>query len=334
MKALALTAAGGPESVALAEVDIPSPLAGEVRVILKAASLNHRELWITRGQYPGMQLPCTLGCDGAGVVDAVGAGVDLAVVGREVILYPGIKWGPDPRFPAAKFGLLGMPGPGTIADAICVAADSALPKPSFLTFGEAAATPLAALTAWRGLTSKARLSAGEKVLITGIGGGVATFALKFAVALGATVFVTSGSAATLAAAEALGAKTGFNYREPEWRKALAKVSGGLDVVFDGAPAASYPNYARALNMGARVVLYGSTGGPQFPVVAPELFLKNVSIIGSNVGNPQEFRDLLSFMERHQIRPVIERTFPLAVARDALQYLETGHRLGKVVITIP
>jgi NADPH:quinone reductase-like Zn-dependent oxidoreductase len=333
MRILSLKSADGLDAVSLDSTVLPEPGAGEVRVAIRAASLNHRELWITRGQYPGMSLPATLGCDGAGVIEAVGAGVDPGQLGRQVVLYPGLNWGDDQRYPAAAFGLLGMPGPGTLGDAIIVPAASAVDKPAHLDFAAAAALPLGVLTAWRGLVTKAGLQAGEKLLITGIGGGVATFALKIAVAMGAEVFVTSGSDETLEKAKALGAKAGFNYKDESWRKTLGKVSGGIDVVFDGAPASSYPAYGRALNMGARVVIYGSTGGMNFSVGAPELFLKNIRIIGTNVGNLEEFKAAIAFVAEKKIEPAIDRSFSLDEAKAALAYLEQGHAFGKVVVTI-
>jgi len=333
MKALRLDRADGPGGLSLADVDIPTPARGEVRVALKAASINHRELWITRGQYPGMQLPCTLGCDGAGVIEAVGEGVDASRVGSAVMLYPGLNWGPDLRFPAADFGLLGMPGPGTLAQFVCVADANALDKPDYLSFEEAAAVPLAALTAWRGLVTKAGLTSSENLLITGAGGGVATFALQIAVALGAAVFVTSSHAETLEHAIKLGVREGFNYRDEGWPKALRKAAGGVDVAFDGAPAAAFAGYSRALNRGARVVIYGSTAGLQFPCSAADLFLKNLNIMGTNVGTRQELQLLLAFLQQHQIRPQIERTFTLTDATRALAHLEGAHGFGKVVVKI-
>jgi zinc-binding alcohol dehydrogenase/oxidoreductase len=333
MKALQLVKADGPGSVALADIDTPSPGRGEVRVALKAAALNHRELWITRGHYPGMRLPCTLGCDGSGVIDAVGEGVDPARCGAAVMLYPGLTWGADTRFPAADFGLLGMPGPGTLAQFICVPAESALDKPDYLSFEEAAAVPLAALTAWRGLVTKGALAIGEHLLVTGVGGGVATFALQIAAGLGANVFVTSGNEETLKRAVQLGARAGFNYKDETWGKALRKVATGIDVVFDGAPASAFASYSRALNRGSRVVIYGSTGGAQFPCNAPELFLKNITLIGTNVGMPDELSRVVDFLRQHQLRPVIDRTFELTQAAQALAHLEGAHSLGKVVVTI-
>lgn len=333
MRALILRSATGPDAARLEDVPVPIPADGEVRVALKAAALNHRELWIARGQYPGMTLPAILGADGAGVIDAVGPGVDPAWIGAAVLLYPGLRWGDDPDYPGPAFGLLGMPGPGTIAQFVCVPVASALPMPPHLDFAQAAALPLAGLTAWRGLVTKAGLRAGEKLLVTGVGGGVATFALLFGVAMGAEVFVTSGSDATLAKAAALGARAGFNYRDDQWRKALARQSGGIDVVFDGAPAASYAQYGRALAMGARVVLYGSTGGTDFSVNAPELFLKNLRLIGTNVGNPAEFAAMVACVAERGLTPAIDRHFSLAAAAEALAHLEQGHGFGKIIIDI-
>tara|TARA_R110000772_G_scaffold268731_1_gene398339 strand:- start:47966 stop:48973 length:1008 start_codon:yes stop_codon:yes gene_type:complete len=333
MKALVLNAADGPKSAKIEQRDIPLPAAGEVRVAVKAASLNHRELFISRGMYPGMSLPAILGADGAGVIEAVGEGVDAARIGEEVVLYPAADWGDDERFPSSKFGLLGMPHPGTLAEYICVSAGSAVAKPECLTFGEAACLPVAALTAWRALTVKANVAKGETVLVTGIGGGVAVWALKFANALGATVYVTSGSDEKIAQAVALGAAGGINYREEKWGKALAKLTGGIDVVIDGAPGGGIGQYVRSLNMGARAVIYGSTGKPDFNVMAPELFLRHASIIGTAMGTVDDFREMLIFVQENKLKPVIEKIFTLDDAGEALSYLEGNHQMGKVVVNI-
>jgi NADPH:quinone reductase-like Zn-dependent oxidoreductase len=334
MKALVLEATDGLQCAVVKDVETPSPKAGEVLVALKAAALNHRELWITRGQYPGMVAPpFTMGCDGAGIIESVGEGVDKRRIGEAVVLYPGLNWGSDPRFPAAAFATLGMPGPGTIAEKINVAAASAVAKPAHLSFEQSAAIGLAGLTAWRGLFTKAGLKSGEKLLVTGIGGGVALFALQFATKLGAVVYVTSGSADTIARAASLGAKAGFNYRDEGWKKVLPKATGGIDVVFDGAPASSYSNYGRALNVGARVVVYGSTGGLQFNVNAPELFLKNISVIGTNIGNLDEFIAMFAFIREQRLEPLIERSFSLDTSAAALGFLQDSHQIGKIVITM-
>lgn len=202
-----------------------------------------------------------------------------------------------------------------------------------MTFEEAAATVLTGLTAWRALMFKGQLRAGETLLISGVGGGVATFGLAFAVALGAKVYVTAENEDVLARAVEMGALGGVLYTDPEWRKAIGKLTGGVDVVLDGAPAPSFANYVRAINPGARIVIYGSTAGDKFEITATGIFLKSASIVGSQVGDQQDFREMLAFVEQHRIKPVIERSFPLAQAREALLYLEHQHKFGKVVVTV-
>lgn len=333
MLALYQETTDGPEAVRVAEVPTPQPGPGEVRVAIRAASVNHREMWIARGLYPGMNLPTTMGCDGAGVVDSLGDGVTGAAVGDEVVIYPGLDWGANRHAPQPAFGLLGMPHAGTIAQYVCVPVASLAPKPADMTFEEAAATVLTGLTAWRALMFKGQLKAGETLLISGVGGGVATFGLAFAVALGAKVYVTAENEDVLARAIEMGALGGVLYTDPEWRKAIGKLTGGVDVVLDGAPALSFANYVRAINPGARIVIYGSTAGDKFEITATGIFLKSASIVGSQVGDPQDFREMLAFVETHGIKPVIERSFALAEAREALLYLEKEHKFGKVVVTI-
>lgn len=333
MKALLLETADGSEAVRVAEVETPTPAAGEVRVAVKAASMNHREMWIARGMYPGMVLPTTMGCDGAGVVDMIGEGVTGVSIGDEVVIYPGRNWGPNRHGPQASFGLLGMPFAGTIAEFVCVPAENLAPKPAGMTWEEAASVVLTGLTAWRALMFKGRLQPGETVLISGVGGGVATFGLAFAVAHGAKVYVTAESEEVLARAIEMGALGGLLFTDPEWRRQVGKLTGGIDVVLDGAPAPSYANYVRAINPGARIVIYGSTAGDKFEVTATGLFLKSASLVGSQVGDPQDFREMLAFIDKHGIKPVIEKSFPLSEAREALLYLESQHKFGKVVVTV-
>lgn len=280
-----------------------------------------------------MKLPTTMGADGAGIVDDVGDGVDSALIGREVMLYPGLDWGTDPALPDRNFGLLGMPGPGTIAEAICIRADRIASKPPTLDFAEAAAFPLAGLTAWRGLFVKGGLRPGQKLLVTGAGGGVAGFALQFAVAFGAEVYVTSSSPASIERAIAAGAESGINYREAGWGKEMARRSGGFDLVLDGAPGSGFSEYSRALAQGARVIIYGASAGAEFPVRSAELFLKNITLAGTNVGTLDEFHAMVQFIAAHNIKPAIDRRFTLDQAVDALAYLENGHAFGKVVITM-
>ena len=333
MKALLQETSDGPEAVRVADVDVPEPKAGEVRVAIKDASVNHREMWIARGLYPGMSLPSTMGCDGAGVVEKLGDGVSDVSIGDEVVIYPGLNWGDNRHAPKPEFGLLGMPHNGTIAEYICVPAENIAPKPAFMSWEEAAASVLTGLTAWRALMFKGQLQPSDTLLISGVGGGVANFGLAFAVAHGCKVYVTAESEEIIERAKEMGAIDGLLYTDPEWRKKVGKMTGGIDVVMDGAPAPSYANYVRAINPGARIVIYGSTAGDKFEVTATGIFLKSASIVGSQVGDPQDFRDMLAFAEKHKIKPVIEKTFQLAEAKEALLYLEKEHKFGKVVVTI-
>ncbi|WP_238368474.1 alcohol dehydrogenase catalytic domain-containing protein [Mesobacterium pallidum] len=332
MKAVVLTEAEGPGSARLQSEPRPEPGPGEVRVRLCAASLNHRELWISRGQYPGMNLPSILGADGSGVIDALGDGVDGLNVGDDVVLYPARDWGTNEAYPSDSFCLLGMPIPGTLAEYLCVPAANVAPRPAHLSHAQAAAFPTAAVTAWRALTVKAAVRPGDRVLITGIGGGVATFALSFAVAMGADVWVTSGTASNIEQAVALGAKGGFDYHDEAWGKAARKASGGFDVVIDGAPAGAYAAYGRAIAMGARIVIYGSTQGPFFKVNAPEFFLRHATIHGTAMGSPADFSAMLDFVAKKGITPVIQASFPLDDIAGAFDALQDAH-FGKVVVEI-
>ena len=330
MKALMIEQATGPSAAVLVDTPEPSPAKGEVCIRLQAASLNHRELWISRGLYPGMRLPTILGADGSGIIESVGEGVGPEGIGAEVVLYPGLNWGSGENVPGETFGLLGMPGPGTIAERICVPAENVFPKPPHLSFLEAAALPVAALTAYRALVVKAALGAGEHVLVTGIGGGVATFAMLFALALRAEVSVTSGSSEKLEKARSLGASHVFDYSDPDWGKKL-RSTGGVDVVMDGSPAAAFAAYGRSLRPGARVLIYGSTAGTAFQVSAPDLFLRHASIIGTAMGSPSDFGAMLDFVARHRIVPVIDRIFGLSEAAEAMDYLDRSHGMGKVLV---
>ncbi len=240
MRAVVLPQLGGPEHLQITTVPTPVPGSGQVRVKLQTSALNRRDVWITLGKYPNIHLPCILGSDGAGVVEQIGSEVDPALLGQEVVIYPAWDWGDEPRFPSPTFRVLGMPDQGTFAEFICVPQAHVFPKPAFLSWEQAAAAPLAGLTSWRAVITQAEVRSGETVLVTGIGGGVATFALQWAVKLGARVFVTSGDPAKLQRARELGAAGGVNYREGDWSKQLAALSGGVDVVIDGTGGPDLP----------------------------------------------------------------------------------------------
>jgi len=334
MKALVLNETGGPENLSIEEVEQPEPGAGEVRVRLRRAALNRRDVWITVGQYPGISLPSIGGSDGAGIVDAIGAGVDKAMLGNEVVIYPARDWGDDPRCGGANFRVLGMPDQGTFAEAICVPASDVAPKPVHLSWDQAAAVPLAGLTSWRALVTHGEVTAGQKVLVTGIGGGVATFALLWAKHHGAEVYVTSSSDEKIAAAKALGAADGLNYRDENWGKEMRKLSGGIDIVIDSAGGPVVNAAMNTLNVGGRFIFFGATlGNPAEGLVTAKMFFRQARIQGTTMGMPSEFRAMLDFVCEHQIVPVVDQVFPIDNAVAAHQRMLASEQMGKIVLAI-
>jgi NADPH:quinone reductase-like Zn-dependent oxidoreductase len=329
MRAVQLT---GIDRLEIAELPEPSPAAGDVVVEVRAAALNHRDVWIKSGQYAGLKWPCIPGSDGAGVVVALGAGVEPAWAGREVIVNPGFGWGNDPRAQGTGFSILGLPRDGTLAQRIAVPIAQVSAKPAALGWDEAAALPLAGLTAYRALFARAKLQAGERVLVSGIGGGVALFALQFAVAAGAQVWVTSSSADKIARAVALGAQGGFDYRDPNWA-AAAQATGGFDVVVDSAAGEGFGRLIDATASGGRIVFYGATrGDAALPV--RKVFWRQISLLGTTMGSPADWEAMLAFVARHGVKPVVSDVFPLARAEEAFARLERGEQFGKIVVRMP
>jgi NADPH:quinone reductase-like Zn-dependent oxidoreductase len=322
------------EPLRIQDVPTPEPGPGEVRVRLHAAALNHRDVWVQQGKYPGMKLPVTPGSDGAGVVEKVGDGVDMSWLGREVILNPGHDWGDNPRFYQKSFTILGMPADGTFAEYLTIRAEYLHDKPAHLSFAEAAALPLGGLTAWRALFTRARLQAGERLLVSGVGGGVALLGLQFAVAAGAEVWVTSGSEEKIERAVALGARGGISYRQERWeRNLVAQAGGGFDVVLDSAGGEGFAQLVDAAAPGGRIVFYGGTRGNLTNIPPARVFFKQLDLLGTTMGTPDEFAAMLHFVNEHQLRPVLDQTFPLAEAEAALRRMDAGEQFGKIILEV-
>ena len=315
-------------------VDLPVPELGdhEILVKVKASALNHRELWISKGLYPGMTLPCILGADGAGMVEKVGSASLQHLVDKEVIIYPALDWGDKQHSSSKKFRVLGMPDPGTMAEYIAVDASNVVIKPPYLSWTEAAAIPVAGLTAWRALVRHGRINKGDKVLISGIGGGVAQAGISFCPYFDAEIYVTSSSQEKIDQAIDQGAKAGVNYKDPDWYQQLKEHSGGIDIVLDSSPASELENYLAFLNMGARIVYYGSTGSRSTRIKnMSKFFLRHISFIGTAMGSPDEFFDMVAFMEKHEIKPKIDSVYPLDHALQAFDALASGEQVGKIVL---
>jgi zinc-binding alcohol dehydrogenase/oxidoreductase len=304
------------------QVTLRNPMRGEVIVELKAAALNHRDVYITEGLYAGIKFPTILGSDGAGELN-----------GRKVIINPSINWGKNPRTQGENYKILGLPDDGTFAEAIVISKKQVFDQPSHLTFSEAAALPLAGLTAFRALFSKIQLKKGEKLLISGIGGGVALMALQLAIAAGAEVFVTSGSDEKIGKAIKMGAKTGFNYSEIGWEKRFLKEIGRVSAVLDSAGGDGFAGLIGLLDAGGRAATFGGTRG-KINGLSPQLiFWKQISIFGTSMGTDSEFQKMLKFVEKQEICPVVDAKFNLANGNNALQKMALGDQFGKLVLEI-
>jgi zinc-binding alcohol dehydrogenase/oxidoreductase len=331
---LAIQLDGTHQPVVLRELPVPTPGPGEILVQLHAAALNHRDVWIQKGQYAGLRFPCTLGADGAGVVAAWGPEVpaDAPPIEARVVINPGLDWGPNPRAQGKAFRVLGMPDEGTFAEYIAMPARYVRALPPHLSFAQGAALPLAGVTAYRAAFTRAQVQPGERVLVTGVGGGVALQAVQLCVAQGAEVWVTSGSDVKLSRALNLSIRGGVNYHTEGWGPALVKRAGGpFDVIIDSAAGPAFTTLLEVAAPGGRIVFYGGTLGaiPQLPPA--RVFWKQLSILGSTMGTEQDFDEMLSFVSAKRIVPVVDEVFPLAATEAALRKLEQGQQFGKLVL---
>lgn len=322
--------AGPGEALEWKSLPLRAPKAGEARVRLAAAALNHRDLWIHDGQYAGLRYPWVPGSDGVGTVEALGEEVPAEWKGRRVLLNPALDWGMDEGVQGPDFRILGLPDDGTWAESITVPAANLHPCPDFLEDGEAAALPLAGLTAFRALFTRGRLQKGEKVLVTGIGGGVALFCLQLAKAEGARVFVSSSSPEKLAAALALGAEGGALYTEAGWTEKLAGY-GPFDLVVDSAGGEGFSSLLDLARPGGRLVFFGATRGNPPAVALRKIFWRQLDLLGTTMGSPRDFEALLAFVARHRFRPALRHVLPLAQAPEALSLMAAGAQFGKIVL---
>ena len=336
MKAIVLKELGGPEKLLWDEVPEPIPGAGEVLVRLKAAALNHRDAWIRQGLYANIRLPTILGSDGSGEVVAVGTEVESSLSGQAVMINPCLDWGAELKTQGPKMRILGMPEDGTYAQLVVVPASNVRPKPASLTFEEAAALPLAAMTAYRALVTRARVVAGETVLITGVGGGVASLALQIAHSLGARTVVTSGSDQKIERACRLGAVGGVNYRDAQWSRKLRRLLAGqpLEVIIDGTGGSVFENALDLIGPAGRIVTYGATLGPARQIEVRRIFWKQATIMGSTMASPPEFEAVVRLYSEHGLRPPVDQVFPLQEARAAHQRMQEAKQFGKILLGMP
>jgi NADPH:quinone reductase-like Zn-dependent oxidoreductase len=341
---LTIAAHGGLDQLAVRD-DLPMPQLqrpNEVRVRMRAAALNHLDLFVVRG-LPGVTItpPWVLGADGAGVIDAVGDDVRNVNVGDTVVINPGISdrtceyCRDGEQSLCVRFGILGEHLPGTIAEYMVVPATNVRAIPASIPADVAAAFTLVTLTAWRMVTTRAHVRAGEDVLIWGIGGGVAIAALQICKHLGARVWVTSSSDAKLERARALGADETINHTTTDVAKVVRDRTKkrGVDVVVDDVGAATWKQSLLALGRRGRLVTCGATSGPIVETDARRLFWNQWSILGSTMGNDSEFDAVVEALRAGTLYPPVDRVFPLVEARAAYARLEKAEQFGKVVIEI-
>lgn len=310
------------------DIEKPKINDDEVLVKIKSASFNHRDIWIQKGMYAGLNYPSILGSDGSGVIEEIGTDVAKSLLNKEVIINPNINWGNSEKVQNNDFKILGMPTNGTFAEYVKVKADKITEKPKHLTFEEASSLPLAGLTAYRALFTRANVQKGEKVLITGIGGGVALFAFQFALAYECEVHVTSGSDEKIKKAISLGAKSGVNYNNESWDK---EFSTTFDVIIDSACGEGFSKLIDLCSPGARIAFFGGTRGNISKLNPQKIFWKQISILGSTMGSDNEFTKMIDFVNQNKIKPIIDSSFNYTDAQQASEKMANSKQFGKIIL---
>jgi NADPH:quinone reductase-like Zn-dependent oxidoreductase len=329
VKAVRIHEDGGPDVLVLEDVPDPVAAEGEVLIRLRASALNHLDVWIRQG-LPSVPKPRILGADGAGVVEALGAGVSGFEPGQRVVINPGIE------APDGAIHVIGEHGDGTNAELIAVPATNVYAIPDELSFEDAAAFPLVFETAYRMLVTRAHLQEGEWVLLWGIGSGVSTAGLAIARALGARTIVTSSSDAKLERARELGADVVVNHADGDVKAAVKEATGGhgADIVVDHVGEATWRTSLDVAAREGRIVVCGATSGPNPPAALHRLWWKQLSVLGSTMGTKADFEAAFELVASGRARPVVDEVLPLDQIRRAHERLEAGEQLGKIVLTIP
>ena len=318
---------GGPEVLRVEEVPDPVAGPGQVLVRLRAASLNHLDVWVRKG-LPSVPKPRILGADGAGIVEAVGDGVDGLEPGQRVVLNPGMEHGD-------VITVIGEHCDGTHAELIAVDDAQVFPLDDSLSFEAAAAFPLVYETAYRMLVTRAAVREGEWALIWGIGGGVATAAFEICRALGLKTIVTSGSDDKLARAVEWGADVAVNHAKADVPAAVREATGkGVDVVVETVGEATWARSLAAVRSGGRVVVCGATSGPNPPAQLHRFWWKQLTVMGSTMGTRDDFLGAYELVRTGRVGVHVDRVYPLAEIRAAHERLEAGEQLGKIVLVMP
>lgn len=306
-------------------VEFPEPLSEKGYSVLNvsSAALNHRDVWIKKGLYASLNYPIIPGSDGCGYVGA-----------KLKIINPGLAWGDQEGYQSKSFQILGMPLHGTMAEMVAIPDSQLFDAPPHLNSMQASAIGLAGVTAYRALVSKCSPKKGENLLISGIGGGVALFVLQFGLALGLNVYVTSSDQEKINKAIAIGAKDGVLYSSEDLESKLRLMNNeGFDIIVDGAGGNQFSSLIKTLNFGGRMSVYGGTRGKINDLSPQVLFWKQISIFGSTMGSPLDFKNMLDLINTKSIVPVVDSVFSMDQANEAFDRMDTGKQFGKIVISI-
>lgn len=336
MKAVVLKRTGPAEelhkNLVIEEVPIPEINENEVLIRVKAASLNHRDLWITKGMYSKIRLPLIPGSDCSGIIHSAGKKVIHVKEGDEVLANPGFNWGSNEEYQSREFTILGMPEDGTFAEYVKLNSEYVYKKPEHLNFPETSALPLAGITAFRGLFIKAEIKKGDNILITGIGGGVATMAFVFALSAGANVFVTSSDGEKIRKSMDLGALYGTIYKNDYWTEEIKeKVNNRIDIVFDGSGGSGYSKYIELCNNGGKIISYGASYGNSDNISLHKVYWKQLKIFGTTMGSQKDFREMLKYVNEKKIKPLTDKEFSFSSIHGAFQRMNDSLQFGKIII---
>jgi NADPH:quinone reductase-like Zn-dependent oxidoreductase len=342
MKAIAITGQGSLDKIQYTDVERPTLGPHEVLIETRAAALNHLDIFV-RNNLDTLKLatPHVAGADGAGVVAEVGHDVTTVQIGDRALINPGLNCGvcefclAGEQSLCVRFGIMGESRPGTFAEYFKVPHDNVHLVPDGFSWEEAAALPLVFVTAWRMLISKAQIKPGEDILILGIGGGVSTAVLQIVKAIGLRAFVTSSSDDKLQQAKKLGADAVINYKTQDFAREIRGLTDrrGVDVVVDSVGGDSYAKSLASLVKGGRLVTCGATAGARPQTDLQRIFWNQLSVFGSTMGNRREFAEMLSFVRKRGVKPVIDQVFPLAEGVHAFARMEEGRQFGKIVLKV-
>ncbi len=321
MRAIRIVGTGNP--LVIQDIEKCSERPGLKIMEVSAASINHRDIWIWKGQYAGIKYPITPGSDACGFIN-----------GRRFIVNPGIHWGENERFQSKAFYIIGLPEDGTLAEYVSVPEDNLFEAPAHLSNIEAASLGIASVTAYRSLQIRCKPQKGERLLVCGIGGGVALFLVQFGLLMGCEVWVTTSLNEKLQQAINIGAKGGVLYTKENWDIQLAElVPKGFDIIIDGYAGSAVSKYFKLASPGGRICFYGGTGGKMNDLSPQILFWKQLQIMGSTMGSPKDFAEMLEFINFHKMKPIIDKVFSMEQANQAFERMEHPERFGKVIFQI-